>query len=187
MRRYDVYEPGGRLMVARSRAATLADISGLVALFLLGIPGLLWALSLFAEGRSARSRLWFLGAAALAVAAALYAFLLLLRAYRAQRLRELLVLDRAADAVTRGDQRLCALAELAGVELRRRPGRNDEGPWYHVGLVVAGLRPRDAPRGAPSAFEDAIPVGDSASEEEMRACASRIAAYAGVPLEEKGF
>lgn len=177
IRRYDVYEPSGRLIVARSRAAALLDVAGLVALFLLGAPGLAWALSLVHGGMSTGGRLRFLLAVLAAAAAALFAFLVLLRAYRASRLRELLVLDRASDAVTRGDRRLCALGDLAGVELRRRPGRTGEAPWFHVGLVVAG---------APSA-EPAIPVGESQGEAEMRACAARIAAYAGVPVSERGW
>lgn len=179
IRRYDVREAGGRVLVARSRTGTLLDIGGLVALFLLGLPGMVWVVSLFGDTRTPGGRLRLFVAGAVAAAAALYAFLLLLRAYRGERLRELLTLDRAADAVARGDRRLCGLRELARVELRRRSGRADEAPWYEVVLMVSD--------DAPTAITDEIPVAQSAAPDEMRASASRIAAYAGVPVEEKGF
>ena len=169
VRRYDVSELGGRLLVARSRAATLVDIGGLILLFLLGVPGMAWVVSLFGDVETPGGRARRIVAGLLAVAAALYAFLLLLRAYRGHRLRELVVLDRAAGLVTRGDHRLCGLAEVARVELRRRSGRADEAPWYEVLLAASA---------------GAIPVAQSAGADEMRACASRVAAYAGVPLEE---
>ncbi len=179
IRPYDVYETGGRVLVARSRAATLLDIGGLVALFLLGLPGMVWLVSLFGDMRTPGGRLRLFVAGAAAVAAALYAFLLLLRAYRGQRLGELLTLDRAADVVARGDRRLCGLRELAGVELRRRAGRGDEAARYEVVLVVADP--------APPASGEEIPVAQSSDAAGMRACATRVAAYAGLPVEEKGF
>jgi hypothetical protein len=185
IRRFDVSVAGERLLVARSRVSVLLDIAGLAALFLLGLAVLLWLV--WPEDGSPRARLVFLAGALAGVGASLAAFMVLLRAYRSHRLSELVVFDRAADAVTRGPERLCALSELAGVELRRRPGRDEEGPWFEVALVIAGLRDRSAPRPAASAFEDAIPVGGSPSEPEMRACASRIASYAGLPVEESGF
>ena len=172
IRRYDVYEPAGRLMVARSRASALLDVGGLVGLFLLGAPGVGYLISLLDGDTSPRRRLRFLLALAAVAGAALYAFLVLLRAYRASRLRELLVLDRAADAITRGDQRLGALGDLRAVELRRRAGRAGEPDWYTVSLVV------------PSADEP-IAVGESRQEAEMRDCAARIAAYAGVAVDER--
>ena len=179
IRRYEVHEAGGRVLVARSRAGTLLDIGGLVGLFLLGLPGMLFVVSLFGDTRTPAGRLRLFAAAAVAAAAALYAFLLLLRAYRGERLRELLTLDRVADVVARGDRRLCGLRELARVELRRRSGRESEAPWYDVVLVVAD--------DAPTATTDEIEVAQSSGAAEMRACASRIATYAGVPVEEKGF
>ena len=172
MRRYDVYEPAGRLMVARSRAGALFDVAGLVALFLLGAPGLAFLVSRLDSGASPRRNLPFLLAVVALVAGALYAFLVLLRAYRASRLRELLILDRAADAITRGDLRLGALRDLRAVELRRRPGREGEPPWYTVSLVV------------PPA-EEPIAVGESTREAEMRETAARIASYAGVALDDR--
>ena len=172
IRRYEVSEPAGRLMVARSRASALFDVAGLVALFLLGAPWVGFLMSRLDGDASPRARLRFLLAIALVVAAALYAFLVLLRAYRWSRLRELLVLDRAADEITRGDQRLGALADLRAVELLRRAGRGGEPPWYTVSLLV----PHE---------EEPIAVGESRQEAEMRECASRIAAYAGVPVHER--
>jgi hypothetical protein len=172
IRRFDIYEPEGRLLVARSRASALLDVGGLAAVFLLGAPGMLWLLSLLDDAASPRRRLRFLLAVAAFAAAAVYAFLVLLRAYRASRLRELLILDRGAGAITRGDVRLGALADLRAVELRRRAGRGAEPSWFTVALAVAGTA-------------EPIPVGESQREAEMRACAARIASYAGVPVEER--
>ena len=139
---------------------------------LLGAPGVAFLLSLLDDDLSPRRRLRFLLAVVAVVAAALYAFLVLLRAYRASRLRDLLILDRAGDALTRGDQRLGALGDLRAVELRRRDGRGGEPPWYTVALVV------------PSAAEP-IAVGESTREAEMRSTAARIASYAGVAVDER--
>jgi hypothetical protein len=185
IRRFDVYTPGERLLIARSRASVLLDIAGLAALFLLGLAVLLWLV--WPAGDSPRARLLFLAGALAGVGASLAAFTVLLRAYRSHRLSELVIFDRAADSVTRGGERLCALSGLAGVELRRRAGRDEEGPWFEVALVPAGVRDRSAPRPAAAAFEDTIPVGGSPSEPEMRACATRIASYSGLPVEESGF
>jgi len=172
LRRYDIYEPEGRLMVARSRASALVDVGGLVAMFLLGAPGVAFLISLLDDELSPRRRLRFLLAVVAVVAAALYAFLVLLRAYRASRLRDLLILDRASDSITRGDERLGALGDLRAVELRRRDGRGGEPAWYTVALVV------------PSAAEP-ITVGESTREAEMRSTAARIASYAGVSVDER--
>ena len=172
IRRYEVYEPEGRLMVTRSRSSALFDVGGLVGLFLLGAPAVGFLLSLLDGADSPRRRLRFALAIGAVLAAALYAFLVLLRAYRASRLRELLILDRASDAITRGDERLGGLGDLRAVELRRRSGRGGEAAWYTVSLVM----PHE---------DEPIAVGESRGEAEMRDCASRIAAYAGVPVHER--
>jgi hypothetical protein len=185
IRRFDLYTPGERLLIARSRISVLLDIAGLAALFLLGLFVLLWLV--WPMDDSPRARLQFLAGALFGVGASLAAFMVLLRAYRSHRLSELVIFDRAADSVTRGQERLCALSELAGIELRRRPGRDVEGPWFVVALVPAGARDRSAPRPAAAAFEHTIPVGGSPSETEMRACASRIASFSGLAVEECGF
>jgi len=180
--RYDVYEESGLLVVTRSKASALLDVAGVVGLFLLGVPGLVWAVSLFEPGRVTVILLVLA-----AIAAGVYAFLLLMRAYSGRRLGERLVFDRAADAVTRSGARVCAMSELGCVELRRRQGTDNAPDVFAVALVVAGLRGRGAPRAGPSAFEDAIAVGESTSEGEMRSCASRLAAYTGLRVDESGW
>ena len=180
--RFDVYEESGLLVVARSKASALLDVAGVIGLSLLGVPGLVWAVSLFEPGRVTVILLVLA-----AIAAGVYAFLLLMRAYRGRRLGERLVLDRAADAVTRSGARVCAMSELDCVELRRREGTDDAPDVFAVALVVAGLRPRGAPRAGSSAFEDAIAVVKSTSEGEMRSCASRLAAYTGLRVDESGW
>jgi hypothetical protein len=182
IRRYDVYAESGVLVVTRSRASALLDVAAVIGLFLLGVPGLVWAVSLFEPGRVAVALLVLA-----AVAAGVCAFLLMMRAYGGHRLGERLVLDRAADAVTRAGVRLCAMSELDCVELRRREGTDDAADVFAVALVVAGLRPRGAPRAGPSAFEDSIAVVESTSEGEMRTCASGLADYAAVRIEEIGW
>jgi hypothetical protein len=187
MRRFEVHDPAGRLIVPPPRANTLLNVGALLASLSLAPPGLVWALSLIDDGISTRSRMILLLIALAASTAAAAALLVLLRAYRRSHPGKLLILDRRRDTVTLGDERLCALSELACVELRLRPGGDDEIPQFEVGLVVAGLRPPAAPRAAPSAFEDAITVGESPDKGAMRAYAARIAAFAGVPVEERGW
>lgn len=179
-RGYDVFEESGRLVVTRSKVSALLDVAAVIVLFALGAPGLVWAISVLEPGRMTAILILLL-----VVAAGVSAFLVVTRAYGGNRLAERLVLDGAADAVVRAGVRVCAMSELDRVELRRREG--DEGPdVFAVVLAITGLRPRGAPAGS-SAFEDAIPVAQSTSEAEMRACASRVAGHAGVRVEEIGW
>jgi hypothetical protein len=171
--RYDVIERGGRLIVARSRSSALLDVAGLAALFLLGVPGLFWGLSFAANRLFGPGRLLALLLVLGALMTGLYAFLLLLRAYRASRLQEIVVLDREADTIARARNRMSALRDARRVELRRHVVRSPTGEAEFFAVVLmAGL---------------AIPVAESASEAEMRACARRVAGYAGVPVVDEGW
>jgi hypothetical protein len=180
-RGYDVYEESGRLVVTRSKVRALLDVAAVIVLFALGAPGLVWAISVLEPGRMTAVALLLL-----VVAAAVSAFVVVTRAYGGNRLAERLVLDRAADAVVRAGVEVCAMSELDRVELRRREGNDNAPDVFAVVLVTAGLRPRGAPAGS-SAFEDAIPVAESTSEAEMRGCASRLAAHAGLRVHEIGW
>jgi hypothetical protein len=172
--RYDMQEEAGRLVITRSSPIAVKHVT--IAILALGAPTLVWVLSLFDVERVTV----VLAVAALGTTVSVVH--LLMRAH-VGNLPERLVLDRAADAVTRADVKLCAMSELDRIELRRQVSRHDESPAvFKVGIVVAGLRGRGA--SASAAFEDGIEVAQSSNEGKMRSCAAHLAVYAGLRVEE---
>jgi hypothetical protein len=185
MRGSEVHAPAGRLIVTPPGTNVLPDFGALLAFVTLVVPALTWVLARIDDGSYPDGTLIILVTTFAVTAAAAVALLVLLRAYRRSHPGEQLILDRRRDTVTLGDQRLCAVSELACIELRRFD-RQKESPAYRVGLIVAGLRPAAAPRAAPSIFDDTIVLDESIDERAMRAYAGRIAAFAAVPVKEIG-
>jgi hypothetical protein len=173
---YDVSEDSGRLELTASGSVPCGLLPGIISI---AGPGIIAVVSRFVTDPVAA-----LLVALFVIVAGGYVFVLKIGAHSTQRRGEGVIFDRRADEVTRAGARLCALSEVSSIRVRRDA---NEGSLFQVGLVVGGLHSRGAPRAMPSAFDDVVVVAESGIEDEMRGCAARIAAYAGVRLEERGW
>ena len=188
MATYELSEPSDRFVVARSQQSATGSVLEAAAVVVLGLPAVLWVLWWIATELFEPTPLLRVAMAVAGIGIAGAAVFALRRIYGSSRQREILVLDRANDSVTKDGRKVCALAEIDRVELR---GGTYESHGalvnvYKVGLVVAGPRGRGAPRSAVPSANDVIAVVDSTDQTEMRACARRMAGFAGVAVEEIG-
>ena len=187
MAAFELSESSGRFVVGRSKRSATASLLEAAAVVLLGLPAVLWVLwwaasLLFEPGPLLRLALVVAGMAI--VGGAVFA---LRRVYSSGQ-GEVLVLDRAHDSVTKDGRNVGKLGEVDRVELRRASyeAHGAMVDVYKVGLALAGPRGRGAPRSTVPSLNEVIAVLDSTDEAEMRACARRLAGFAGVAVEEIG-
>ena len=189
MPRYELSEPSGRFVVARSKISAFGSLLAVIAVLLFGLPPIFWVMWWIGNDLSELRPLMFLIMVLVGIGLGVCGFVALKRAYGMYRQREIVVLDRAGDSVTKDGRTVCALGEVDRVELRCDTHSDSEGgsvDIFKVGLVVVGLRGRGAPRSETRSFQEVIAVGESGNETEMRVCAGRLAGFAAVMIEEKG-
>jgi hypothetical protein len=185
---YEIDETKDRLVIARSKASAASDVIGGAGILIVGLAalaGIAWLFggSLFERGHWGVLFMMLLGLGSLA-----YGVRSLHRAWRAYQHREVLVLDRAGDAITQMGAKVCPLGDLERVVLRRYEHNTSDDTVivFKVALDVAGLRGRGSPRLEGSVLDELVAVCNSTNERDMRLCAGRLAGFAGVTIEEIG-
>ena len=185
---YEINESKDRLVMARGKFSSASDVIGGAGILIVGLAalaGIAWLFggSLFERGSWGVVFMMLVGLVSVG-----YGVRSLQRAWRVYQHREILVLDRAGDAITRMGANVCPLGDLEHVVLRREEHNTSEDTVivFKVALDVAGLRGRGSPRVEGSALDELVAVCQSTNERDMRLCAGRLAGFAGVTIEEIG-
>jgi hypothetical protein len=185
---YEIDETKDRLVMARAKASAASDLIGGAGILVVGLAALAGLAWLFGGGLFERDHRGMLFVMVLGLVSLGFGVRSLQRAWGVYQHREILVLDRAHDAITRMGAKVGPLGDLEHVILRREEHNTSEDTVivFKVALDVAGLRGRGAPRFEGSTLDELVPVCDSTNERDMRLCAGRLAAFAGVTIEEIG-